>query len=263
MPPCEHFARTEISNIGAFLFMKTCKIKGCKGKGSYTKFGVEYFSKGYCKNHYYRYNKYGDATFGEKEKHTKCKVEGCNGRGSKMKEHHNEIFILGYCAVHHKRFKKHGDPNVLKIVKGVRVKDHPLNNIYRGMKTRCYNKKDRKYRLYGGRGIVVCGRWLGENGFKNFVSDMGERPKGTSLDRFPNKDGNYEPLNCRWANIYQQNRNRNCNNKFVGVMWSKREKKWISGITINTKYITLGKFKEYNDAVNSRKEAEIKYGIKI
>jgi hypothetical protein len=37
---------------------------------------------------------------------------------------------------------------------------------------------------------------------------MGERPPGTSLDRFPNKDGDYESGNCRWADDKQQNRNR-------------------------------------------------------
>ena len=56
--------------------------------------------------------------------------------------------------------------------------------------------------------MVVCERWSGENGFVNFLTDMGERPPGMTLDRYPDQDGNYEPTNCRWATIDQQAQNR-------------------------------------------------------
>ena len=75
------------------------------------------------------------------------------------------------------------------------------------MKRRCYVEKAHNYKYYGGRGIKVCDRWLGDDGFKNFLKDMGERPKGTTLDRI-NNNGNYEPINCKWSTISEQNKNR-------------------------------------------------------
>lgn len=80
------------------------------------------------------------------------------------------------------------------------------------MKNRCYNPKNEKFAIYGGRGIRVCARWLngedGKTGFECFIADMERKPTPEmSLDRFPNGDGNYEPGNCRWATQTQQVRN--------------------------------------------------------
>ena len=74
------------------------------------------------------------------------------------------------------------------------------------MRRRCLLTTDESYRLYGGRGIEVCDRWV--NSFENFLADMGHRPTPEhSLDR-ANNGGNYGPENCRWATSKEQQQNR-------------------------------------------------------
>lgn len=80
------------------------------------------------------------------------------------------------------------------------------------MKQRCTNPNSSDYHRYGGKGVVICKRWL--DSFENFLEDMGERPEGTSLDRYPDKHGNYEPNNCRWATPSEQQRNLR-NNQYL------------------------------------------------
>lgn len=85
-----------------------------------------------------------------------------------------------------------------------RTQRTPTYTVWKGMHQRCTNPKSSVYKYYGGRGISVCARW---DNFENFLADMGERPKGLSIDRIDN-DGDYQPKNCRWATQSMQVSNR-------------------------------------------------------
>lgn len=73
------------------------------------------------------------------------------------------------------------------------------------MKARCTNRKNLRWQDYGGRGIVVCDRWI--HSFESFLEDMGEKPEGLTLDRI-DVNGNYEKSNCRWATRKEQRANQ-------------------------------------------------------
>ena len=84
---------------------------------------------------------------------------------------------------------------------------------------RCTNPNNPDYKYYGGRGIKISELWI--NSFENFLIDMGECPKGLSLDRIDN-NGNYEPGNCRWSTWMNQQNNRRSNIRiwFAGTYYT-------------------------------------------
>lgn len=81
----------------------------------------------------------------------------------------------------------------------------PTYYSWYAMLLRCEHLDHAAYVRYGSKGIRICERW---HAFENFLKDMGERPPGMSLDRFPNGAGNYELGNCRWATPIEQAQNR-------------------------------------------------------
>lgn len=111
---------------------------------------------------------------------------------------HEEVHSCGCWAVEKNKIRSttHGCSNSV------------LYRIWAGIIKRCTNPNGQGAHRYIGRGISVCDRWTGDNGFENFMADMGPRPSPIhSVDRIDN-DGNYEPDNCKWSTPKEQARNR-------------------------------------------------------
>lgn len=83
-------------------------------------------------------------------------------------------------------------------------KESPTYRSWMAMHSRCRLDGRENADRYKLKNIAVCERW---SSFQFFLEDMGERPDGTTLDRYPNHAGNYEPGNCRWSTPREQARN--------------------------------------------------------
>lgn len=116
-------------------------------------------------------------------------------------------------------------------------------NIWGKMIQRCLNPKSSNYQHYGGRGILVCERWLD---FENFYADMGKAPASLSLDRIDNEKG-YSPDNCRWATGKEQCRNtrRNCHLTLNGT--TKTVIEWAEYLGVSPKTLYTRKASGWTD----------------
>lgn len=132
-------------------------------------------------------------------------------------------------------------------------------NIWCNIKTRCYNKKTKRYKDYGAIGIKVCEEWL--NDFPKFLSDMGDRPSNKhSIERI-NPYGNYEPSNCKWATQTEQARNirTRSDNKvgFTGVYECRDGNDcFVANITVEKRNIYIGHYNNLEQALSARLSAE-------
>lgn len=135
-----------------------------------------------------------------------------------------------------KRMSKHG------------LSSAKINNVYRSIKSRCYNKNCEEYKNYGGRGIQMCDEW--KNNFMSFYNwainngyDSNKTIKEQSIDRI-NVDGDYEPSNCRIVNCNIQARNKRKTKKYlyIGELLDLKTISEKTGINYNTLWQRINKY---------------------
>lgn len=136
-------------------------------------------------------------------------------------------------------------------------------SIWMNMRNRCFNEKTPAYKWYGARGVTVCPQW---NDFAAFLGDMGSPPSDShSLDRWPNKDGNYEPGNCRWATMTEQQRNRRNNTiyEYEGKTATLGELCEITGVNRTTALMRLKKGATIDRALRNDKYKAINETLRL
>jgi hypothetical protein len=102
------------------------------------------------------------------------------------------------------------------------------------MRKRCFSTTHKDYKHYGGRGITVCSRW---SEFKNFFSDMGEKPTGMTIERL-DVNSNYSPENCKWIPKSEQGKNKRSNHKITFNGITKNLSEWAVEMGISPFGIT-------------------------
>lgn len=113
-------------------------------------------------------------------------------------------------------------------------KKHRLYIVWAGMLQRCFNKNELAYKNYGARGITVCDEWKSFEAFKDWAISNGYR-NDLEIDR-QNNNGNYEPSNCRWVTVSENQLNKRNNHRITinGITKTITEWSKISGISIHT-----------------------------
>lgn len=106
-----------------------------------------------------------------------------------------------------------------------------LYNTWRGMKERCINPKHSAYKHYGGRGIKLFPAWYRFTAFDSWASQSGYK-EGLTIDRI-DVNGNYEPENCRWITMEEQNKNKRSNKLITYKGKTQTMKDWAEELNIN------------------------------
>ena len=114
------------------------------------------------------------------------------------------------------------------------VKTHTTTyEVWSNIIARCYNSNNKAFEDYGGRGITTCLEW---RDFRNFLSDMGERPHGLFIDRFDSNKP-YSKNNCKWSTREQQNRNyakKSVYYQFMGFSFIQKDWARMFGVDLPT-----------------------------
>lgn len=109
------------------------------------------------------------------------------------------------------------------------LKKHPLYSTWASIKTRTTNPNSTNYKSYGAKGVAMHPSWF--SSFEQFLQDVGPKPSPEhTLDRYPNRNGNYEPGNVRWATPVEQANNKD----------------GLRTVTINGKEVSLAMYARLN-----------------
>lgn len=135
-----------------------------------------------------------------------------------------------------------------------------LRKTYSNMKERCYNPNAKGYKYYGGKGINICDEWLSDKiKFFNWSLDNGYN-EGLSIDRIET-DKDYEPNNCRWITMAEQQSNRT-NNVFIEFNGkTKTISQWSRETGVDINLISSRYHKGENDLFREPEESLIKVKI--
>lgn len=170
-----------------------CSVEGCNSRAG------DHGSHGMCHRHARK--EWGRRhNYKHPEVTKRCDVDGCTS------------FAISnaskYCGAHQRQIREYGKITKIHITHPNGYIEHPLYKVWQAMKQRCNNPNNKAYKNYGARGIKVCDEW--QEDFAQFLADMGDCPKGCSIDRV-DVNGDYCPQNCRWVNHHTQNINKRNN----------------------------------------------------
>jgi len=157
------------------------------------------------------------------------------------------------CAMFTRGNKTHGHSNPLK----KNTLEYKTHMAWIAMNSRCNNPKNKRYDIYGGRGIRVCERW--GSSYENFLEDMGLLPdSGLQIDRIDN-DGNYEKTNCRWATTIQQANNKSSNRNITAFGKTQTLQEWSRETGIKRETIAMRLNRGYTAEQSMQKDKVSKF----
>jgi len=133
------------------------------------------------------------------------------------------------------------------------LSDSRIYKIHSGMKRRCFNRKYKFYKNYGGRGISICDEWLDFMNFYEWAVGHGYK-NNLTIERV-NVNGNYEPSNCTWITIDEQKRNTTATKRlfFDGKTMTMRQWAKEIGVDISTLCGRIGKGLSIEEALTHKK----------
>ena len=189
-----------------------------------------------------------------------CKVNGCN----------NKHYCKGYCKKHYVQIQRHGkildrtskDKNEIVLYEDyaeIILYNKNQDEVGRALIDIEDVEKVKNYKWYKNcRGYVSCG--TPKKLLHRLIMDA---PKGKSVDHINHDRLDNRKCNLRICTSSQNSMNRRKLDRntsgHVGVCYKPKINKWQADITVNRKPIHLGYYKNIEEAIEVRKEAEIKY----